>query len=53
MKNVILSFGVVLGLLGGPAIADSTDQSGQTGLETLSEAQLDALVSILSGLPRQ
>ena len=53
MKNVILSFGVVLGLLGGPAIADSTDQSSPTNLETLSETQLDALVSILSGLPRQ
>ncbi|RLJ40773.1 hypothetical protein BCF46_3344 [Litoreibacter meonggei] len=53
MKNLILTLGVALGLLAGPVLADSSGGSNPTDLETLSDAQLDALVSILSGLPRQ
>ena len=53
MKNVILTLGVVLSLAAGPAFAVSSGVSNPTTLETLSDAQTDALVAILSGLPRQ
>lgn len=53
MKKLILSLGVAQSLLAGPILADSSGVSNPTDLETLSDAQLDALVSILSCLPRQ
>ena len=55
MKNVILTLGVVFSLIAGPVLADSSSasESSQSDLKTLSDAQLDALVAILSGLPRQ
>jgi len=53
MKNVILSLGVALGLVAAPAFANSSGNANPTSLETLSDAQSDALIAILSGLPRQ
>lgn len=53
MKNVILSLGLALGLSVAPAIASTSGVSEPVEIETLSDAQLDALVAILSGLPRQ
>lgn len=53
MKNVILALGVALSLAASPALAITSGTTDPVDLETLSDAQLDALVSILSGLPRQ
>ncbi len=52
MKNALLSLAVATSLLVGPALAqDSGDAIYDVG--TLTEDQRDALISILSGLPRQ
>jgi hypothetical protein len=53
MKSTIMSLAVVISLIAAPAVAVSSGVSNPTDLKTLSDAQLDALVSILSGLPRQ
>lgn len=53
MKNVILSLAAALSLVAGPALAVSSGVTNPTSAETLSDAQTDALVAILSGLPRQ
>ncbi|SFR65577.1 hypothetical protein [Litoreibacter janthinus] len=53
MRNLFLALGVALSLSALPAVAGSSGVAEPTDLETLSDAQLDALVSILSGLPRQ
>ncbi|SDX69017.1 hypothetical protein [Litoreibacter albidus] len=53
MKKLIISLGVVASLLTGPAVANTNGQVETSDLETLSDVQLDALISILSGLPRQ
>ncbi|PTX57260.1 hypothetical protein C8N43_1927 [Litoreibacter ponti] len=52
MKRILLSLGVALSLLAGPALA-SEAASTSVDLGNLSPDQLDALISILSGLPRQ
>lgn len=52
MKNIALITAVALGLLAGPALAQSSnDTSGSAA--ALSDDQRAALVAILSGLPRQ
>lgn len=53
MKTAFLSLGVALALLTAPVSASTAETTTSVDLETLSEDQLDALVSILSGLPRQ
>lgn len=52
MKNAILSLAVAIGVLAGPAIAQNTSEAGAE-LGTLTQDQRDALIAILSGLPRQ
>lgn len=52
MKRSILTLGVALSLLAGPALA-ADGASTAIDLGSLSKDQLDSLVSILSGLPRQ
>lgn len=52
MKTAILSLGVALSLLAGPALA-AESASTAIDLGTLTKDQLDSLISILSGLPRQ
>lgn len=52
MKKAALITAVALGLLAGPALAQSpTDTSLSAG--SLTSDQRDALIAILSGLPRQ
>lgn len=52
MKNAILSLAVAFGLLAGPALAQNSSESGlEAG--SLTSDQRDALIAILSGLPRQ
>jgi hypothetical protein len=53
MKSAIMSLALVISLIASPAVAVTSGVSNPTDLKTLSDAQLDALVSILSGLPRQ
>ena len=52
MKNAILSLAVALGLLAGPALAQNTSEAS-VDLGSLTTDQRDALIAILSGLPRQ
>ncbi|MEM9435337.1 MAG: hypothetical protein AAGA12_15570 [Pseudomonadota bacterium] len=53
MKPLFASLAVAFALLAGPVAAQS--EQSQPGVESgaLSDSQLDSLVSILSGLPRQ
>lgn len=52
MKKAILSLAIVASLVAGPALAQN---SGEVVLDlgSLTKDQREALVSILSGLPRQ
>ena len=52
MKNVILAAATVLGFVAGPAFAVSSGDANPTSVETLTDTQMDALVAVLSGLPR-
>jgi hypothetical protein len=51
MKPIIIAFTLALGLMAGPALAQGSAPAFD--LTTLSDEQRDALVAILSGLPRQ
>jgi hypothetical protein len=53
MKNVILALSVAASLMAAPAFAVSSGLTNPTEAETLSDTQADALIAILSGLPRQ
>lgn len=53
MKKALLITAVALGLLAGPAFAQTSAENAGIGGSTLSDDQRDALIAILSGLPRQ
>lgn len=53
MKNLIFALSVALSFLAAPAFAVSSGLTNPTEAETLSDTQTDALIAILSGLPRQ
>ncbi|MEP3345177.1 MAG: hypothetical protein ABJN34_12910 [Litoreibacter sp.] len=52
MKNVILALGIAAGLMAAPALALTPDAANPADVETLSDTQTDALIAVLSGLPR-
>ena len=53
MKRTVLTLAASLSLVAGAALAQGTTAGSAIDLSTLSAEQLDALTSILAGLPRQ
>ena len=53
MKNLILPVAVVLSMVAIPALAQTETSGDSTSAASITKDQRNALVAILSGLPRQ
>jgi len=53
MKRIVLTTAITLGFATGAALAGGETSSATLDLMNITTEQLDALTSILAGLPRQ